>query len=159
MKRQGWQIFDVCPPEEDGVYIVTDHRGDVFPAEYDAEGEEPGTLVGRGRWSEGDAGCIGRTSTRASGFSTTRSRRGWSSRTRSRVREAAVEGGIFWDCCEIIRYGARGLCVHFSRAPSAIRSESPPVAAPFKGQTEEKAKNAQDRAGAAGRAQGGNKGP
>lgn len=59
MKRQGWQIFDVCPPEEDGVYIVTDITGEVFPAEYDAEGEEPGTLVGRGRrmhWTDMDTG-------------------------------------------------------------------------------------------------------
>ena len=33
-----WEIFDVCPPEEDGVYLVTDHRGDVFPADYRAKG-------------------------------------------------------------------------------------------------------------------------
>lgn len=39
-----WEIFDVCPPEEDGVYIVTDCTGEVFPAEYDAEGEEVGRL-------------------------------------------------------------------------------------------------------------------
>lgn len=46
-----WQIYDVCPPEEDGVYIVTDCTGEVFPAEYDAAGEEFGRLlVGRERW-------------------------------------------------------------------------------------------------------------
>lgn len=60
MKRQGWQIYDVCPPEEDGVYIVTDSTGEVFPAEYDADGEDLGTLlVGSERrmhWRDLDTG-------------------------------------------------------------------------------------------------------
>lgn len=60
MKRQGWQIYEVCPPEEDGVYIVTDCTGEVFPAEYDAEGEEPCTrFVGTGsrmHWTDLDTG-------------------------------------------------------------------------------------------------------
>ena len=37
-KKTGWQIYDVCPPEEDGVYLVTDHHGVVFPAVYRAKG-------------------------------------------------------------------------------------------------------------------------
>lgn len=46
-KRQGWQFPDVCPPDEDGVYIITDSRGNVDPAEYRAQGfGKTGRLVG-----------------------------------------------------------------------------------------------------------------
>lgn len=37
-KKTGWQLPDVCPPEESGIYIVTDQRGNVFPAEYREKG-------------------------------------------------------------------------------------------------------------------------
>lgn len=44
-KREGWQFADICPPEEDGVYIVTDKTGAVYPAEYREKGF--GAIPGR----------------------------------------------------------------------------------------------------------------